>query len=351
MTEQIGIDRLTGIIAFARAGSLGSYTAAARALGISPSAVSKSIQRLEQRLGLRLFHRTTRSLTLTPEGRDLHERALGLLRAAEEIEQMAAAARSEPAGTLKVTAPLPIGLHILAPALSRFRERYPRLMVDLRLGDGFADLIEEGIDVAIRVGDLGDSRLISRHLAPHRVCAFAAPTYLARHGIPRHPDELVGHACVNFRFQSSGQVLRWPFRIGDRVVDIVPNAGIVTDVSDAVAAILVTGGGIGISPTYLAATHVERGDLIPVLHDYAVDRHAITALWPESRRGNPNVKAFLTFLGEIFQTPAPWDVTVANRAAGISSGTSGAGAEPHGGEGPPPPVDQFGVEGPVNPLP
>ncbi|WP_313898819.1 substrate binding domain-containing protein [Methylobacterium sp. E-045] len=193
--------------------------------------------------------------------------------------------------------------------------------------------------------------MISRHLAPHRVCAFAAPTYLARHGIPRHPDELVGHTCVNFRFQSSGQVLRWPFRIGDRVVDIVPNAWIVTDVSDAVAAILVTGAGIGVSPTYLAATHVERGDLIPVLHDYAVDRHAITALWPESRRGNPNVRAFLTFLGEIFQTPAPWDVTVANRGAGISSGILGASAEPHGGEGPPPPVDQFGVEGPVNPLP
>lgn len=315
MTEQLSLDRLTGLIAFARAGSLGSYTAAARALSISPSAVSKSVQRLEHQLGLRLFHRTTRSLSLTPEGRDLHERALRLLRDAEAIEQMAVAARSEPAGILKVTAPLPMGLHLLAPALPRFRKIYPKLMVDLRLGDGFADLVGEGIDVAIRVGDLGDSRLISRHLAPHRICAFASPTYLARRGSPRHPNELVDHDCVNFRFQSTGQALRWPFRIGDRVLELVPDAWMITDVSDAVASVLIAGGGIGISPTYLAASYVERGQLVPVLHEFSVERQAMTALWPESRRGNPNVKAFLSFLGEVFRSPAPWDVTVAAYAS------------------------------------
>jgi DNA-binding transcriptional LysR family regulator len=308
--EQIGLDRLTGLIAFARSASLGSYTAAARALGISPSAVSKSVQRLEARLGLSLFTRTTRSLTLTPEGRDLHERALRLLREAEAIEQAAVAARSEPAGTLKVTAPLPIGVHLLAPALPRFRARHPKLSVDLRLGDRFADLIEEGIDVAIRVGDLADSRLVSRRLAPHRLCAFASPDYLARRGTPAHPDELAGHACVNFRFQSTGQPLRWPFRIGAKVVDVTPDAGLVTDSSDAVAAILVAGGGIGISPTYVVAPLVARGALVPVLRDFAVERSAVTALWPESRRGNPNVKAFLAFLGEVFPSPTPWDALI-----------------------------------------
>ena len=138
--------------AFARSASLGSYTAAARSLGISPSAVSKSVQRLEERLGLSLFTRTTRSLTLTPEGRDLHERALRLLREAEEIEQAAVAARSEPAGTLKVTAPIPIGMHLLAPALPRFRERYPRLSVDLRLGDMGCDGIDGHVIEHLAVG-------------------------------------------------------------------------------------------------------------------------------------------------------------------------------------------------------
>ncbi|GJD66514.1 HTH-type transcriptional regulator PgrR [Methylobacterium frigidaeris] len=325
--EQIGLDRLTGIIAFARSASLGSYTAAARSLGISPSAVSKSVQRLEERLGLSLFTRTTRSLTLTPEGRDLHERALRLLREAEEIEQAAVAARSEPAGTVKVTAPVPIGMHLLAPALPRFRERYPRLSVDLRLGDRFADIIEEGIDIAIRVGELADSRLVSRRLAPHWLCAFASPAYLERRGTPRHPDDLVHHDCVNFRFQSTGQALRWPFRIGERTVELTPNAGIVTDFSDAVAAVLVAGGGIGISPVYIAAPYVERGVLVPVLQKFAVERSVVMALWPESRRGNPNVKAFLAFLDEVFPSPTPWDRLLFASAADKQD-TSPMGARP-----------------------
>ncbi|MBP2302463.1 LysR family transcriptional regulator [Azospirillum picis] len=301
------MERLTGLIAFARAASLGSYTAAARALSVSPSAVSKSVQRLEQQLGLSLFTRTTRSLTLTAEGRDLHERALRLLQYAEDIEQAAMAARAEPAGTLKITAPLPIGVHVLSPALPRFRARYPKLAIDLRLGDQVFDIIEAGIDVAIRVGDLADSRLISRRLASQRLCAFASPDYLARRGVPQHPDELVNHDCVNFRYQSSGQALRWPFRIGDRVVEITPPTGIVIDVSDAVASTLAAGGGIGISPTYIAAPYVARGHLVPILTAFAVDRFTITALWPESRRGSPNVRAFLAFLDEVFPSPAPWD--------------------------------------------
>ncbi len=121
MTEYMGLDRLTGLIAFARAGSLGSYTAAARSLSISPSAVSKSVQRLEQRLGVSLFTRTTRSLTLTPEGRELHGRALKLLQDAEEIEQVAMTARSEPSGVLRIAASLPLGIHVIAPALPEFR--------------------------------------------------------------------------------------------------------------------------------------------------------------------------------------------------------------------------------------
>ncbi len=307
MSEQIGLERLTGLVAFSRAASLGSYTAAARALSISPSAVSKSVQRLEQQLGLRLFTRTTRSMALTPEGRDLHERTLRLLREVEQIEQAAVAARAEPAGTLRVAAPNPLGVHLIAPALPRFRERYPELAVDLRLTDRMVDIVDEGIDVAIRVGELADSRLISRRLAPHRVGAFASPTYLARRGTPRRPDDLADHECVNFRYQSSGQALRWPFRVGSRTVELTPETGIVTDLSDAVVAVLEAGGGIGISPTYVAATSVRRGSLLPVLPEFQVERSVITALWPESRRGSPNVRAFLGLLDEIFPSSPPWD--------------------------------------------
>ncbi|MGO4637744.1 LysR substrate-binding domain-containing protein [Mesorhizobium sp. 2RAF45] len=298
MKEQVALDRLTGLIAFARAGSLGSFTAAARSLGISPSAVSKSVQRLEQQLGVSLFTRTTRSLTLTPEGRELHERAVRLLRDAEEIEQVAKAVRAEPTGTLRIAVSLPIGLHLVAPALPAFRKLHPKVSIDLRIDDRLVDIVEQGIDIAVRIGELADSRLLSRRLSPLRLCAYAAPAYLAARGTPTHPDELAAHDTVNLRYQSSGQAFRWPFRIGEREIEIVPTSSIIVDASEAVMATLVAGGGIGISATFVAAPYVARGELALVLGDFAVERDNITALWPSSRRTNPAVRAFLEHLRE-----------------------------------------------------
>lgn len=298
MKEQIALDSLTGLIAFARAGSLGSYTAAARSLSISPSAVSKSVQRLESQLGLSLFSRTTRSLTLTAEGRDLHERALRLLRDAEDFEQAAKTARAEPAGTLRVAASFPVALHLITPALPRFRRLYPRVNIDLRLSDHVVDLIEGGFDLAVRIGDLSDSRLLSRRLSPHRLGCYASPQYLADRTPPTHPDQLDAHETVNLRYQSSGQLFRWPFRIGDREMEILPSSGIVVDASEAVLTTIAAGAGIGMATSFMANSWVERGALVPVLASFAVDRHNITALWPESRRSNPAVRAFLDTLVE-----------------------------------------------------
>jgi DNA-binding transcriptional LysR family regulator len=298
MVEYVGLERLTGLIAFARAGSLGSYTAAARALSISPSAISKSVQRLERDLGVALFTRTTRSLTLTAEGRDLHERALRLLREAEEIEQVAKAAREEPSGTLRIAASWPIGLHMIVPLLPRFRARHPKVTIDLRLSDQLVDVVEGGIDLAVRIGDLADSRLLSRRLAPHRLCCYASPAYLAARGTPAHPDDLDGHETVNLRYQSTGQVFRWPFRIGGREMELVPASGIIVDASEAVIATIAAGGGIGFGASFMVTPWVECGALVPVLSQFAVERHNVTAIWPESRRSNPAVRAFLEVLVE-----------------------------------------------------
>ncbi len=277
---------------------MGSYTAASRTLSISPSAVSKSIQRLEQQLGVALFTRTTRSLCLTPEGRELHALALKLLRDAEEIEQVAIRGRSEPSGTLCIAAPMPIGIHLIAPALAAFRSRYPAVLVDLRLSDQMVDIVEQGIDIAVRIGDLPDSRLLSRRLPPYRLCGFASPSYLAARGIPLHPDDLADHDTVNLRYQSTGQAYRWPFRVGSREVEIAPASAIMVDASEAVTRAIVAGGGIGIMATFIAAPYVKRGELVPVLTPFAVDRNNMTAVWPESRRANPTVRSFLSFLHE-----------------------------------------------------
>ena len=300
MKEQMVLARLTGLIAFARAGTLGSYTAAARSLSISPSAISKSVQRLEKQLGVPLFTRTTRSLTLTAEGRELHERAVRLLSDADEIGQVAASARSEPSGSLRIAASLPIGVHVIAPALPAFRRRYPKLSIDLRLSDRYVDLVEEGIDIAVRIGDLADSRLLSRTLAPLRLCCFASPAYLAERGTPAHPDDLAGHDTVTLRYQSTGQPLRWPFRIGPKVIEIVPPSTLTTDTSEALIAMLAAGAGIGMGAPFVTAPYVARGELVPVLGDFAVERTSITAIWPESRRTNPAVRAALEMLQEAF---------------------------------------------------
>ena len=299
MKEPIGFERLSGLIAFARAGSLGSYRAAARSLSISPSAISKSIQRLERHFGVSLFTRTTRSLTLTVEGRDIHERVLQLLRQAEEIEQVAKSARSEPAGTLRIAASLPIGLHIIAPAIAEFRQRYPKVLIDLRLSDQIVDLVEEGIDLAVRIGELSDSSLLSRRLLPYTLGCYASPDYLARRGTPEHPDELAQHETVNLRYQNTGQTLRWPFRIADKEIEILPSSPVVVDASEAVLAAMVAGAGIGIAASFMAAPRVKRKELIPILSGFAVQRHNITAIWPESRRSNPAVRAFLDMLIEL----------------------------------------------------
>lgn len=247
------------MIAFARAGSMGSYTAAARSLGISPSTVSKSIQRLERQLGVSLFTRTTRSLALTNEGRDLHERTLRLLRDAEEVEQAAKAARAEPAGTLRIAASLPIGLHVIVPALPRFRTLHPKVSIDLRLSDQRIDLTEEGIDLAVRIGDQPDSQLLSRRLSPHRLCCYTSPGYLGFKGTPKYPDDLPAHDTVNLRYQSTGLIFRWPFQIGEREIEIVPCSAIVVDASEAVIGSIAARAGIGMATSFMVAPWVMRG--------------------------------------------------------------------------------------------
>jgi DNA-binding transcriptional LysR family regulator len=299
MKEPIGFERLSGMIAFARAGSLGSYRAAARSLSVSPSAISKSIQRLEHHFGVSLFTRTTRSLVLTAEGRDLHERVLQLLRQAEEIEQVAKSARSEPAGTLRIATSLPIGLHVIAPAITAFRQRHPKVLLDVRLSDQIVDLIGEGIDLAVRIGELSDSSLLSRRLLPYTLCCYASPDYLARCGTPQHPDDLAEHETVNLRYQSTGQTLRWPFRVGDKEIERLPSSPVVLDASEAVLAAIAAGAGIGLAASFMAAPRVRRQELVPVLSEFAVQRHNITAIWPESRRSNPAVRAFLDMLIEL----------------------------------------------------
>ena len=172
------------------------------------------------------------------------------------------------------------------------------MTLDLRLSDQMVDIIQEGLDLSVRIGDLSDSRLLSRRLAPHRLCCYASPAYLAARGTPHHPDELEQHETVNLRYQSTGQVFRWPFQIGGREIERVPPSGIIVDASEAVMMTISAGGGIGVGASFMAEPWVARGALVPVLSAFAVERNNITVVWPESRRSNPAVRAFLRLLTE-----------------------------------------------------
>ena len=296
MTERMGIERLSGLVAFAKAGSLGSFAAAARALSMTPSAVSKSIGRLEAQLGLTLLHRSTRALALTDDGRRIHAAALRLLEEADTIEQLASAARSQPAGLLRIAASFPIAVHWVAPMLPGFQARYPEIQVELRVADTVADMAGDGVDLAIRIGSLPDSSLKARKLAPHRLCCYASPAYLREHGQPSTPDDLTHHRTLNLRYQSSGSVFRWPFAQSGGIIEITPRAAILADASEALVAIALAGGGIAMCADFMVARHVTRGDLMPVLSGYAVTRENVTALWPATRRHNPAVRVFLDWL-------------------------------------------------------
>ncbi len=310
------MDSLVGFTAFARAAASGSYTVAARLLGVSPSAVSKSVRRLEDRLGTRLFNRTTRSLTLTPEGEDLFERCARLLREVEGIKAAAALARSEPAGRLRVAAPLALGRLVLAPALGRFRALNPKVDLELRLSDRFADPEQERVDAALRVGELADTRLVARRLAPHRVVACASPGYLARRGRPERPEDLFAHECVDYRFATTGRLFRWPFQVDGRRVEISPPGVMVTDDGEALAAAAAAGVGVAAVATYIVAPYARDGRLVPLLTGFVAEQAPISLVYPESRRLSPAVRAFLGFVAELVPPDPPWDAALLTRQPG-----------------------------------
>ncbi len=218
------------------------------------------------------------------------------LRDADEIEQLAKRARAEPAGILRIATSLPIGIHMIAPVIPQFCAIYPKVKIDLRLSDHVISIVDENIDIAVRLGDLADSNLLSRHLSPYHLGCYASPEYLARHPAPGHPNDLTEHKTVNLRYQHTGQVFRWPFRVGEQEIEIVPSSNIIVDASEAVVAAVAAGAGIGMAASFMADSWVKDKKLVPLLTDFTVERHNISVLWHESRRSNPAVRAFLDHL-------------------------------------------------------
>lgn len=302
------MENLADIAVFVRVVERGSFTLAAEALALSRAAVSKYVSRLEERLGARLLHRTTRRLSLTEAGAALFEASRGAIERIEEAEAAVARLQSAPRGTLRVSAPMSFGLLHLGPALVDFAGEHPQVAVDLRLDDRFVNLVEDGIDVAIRIGALTDSSLVARKLATARSLVCASPEYLARNGEPETPEDLVTHECLVYSYLSTPNV--WRFTAPDgRALAVAVGGSLRINNGILLAQAAIAGQGILATPSFYVSDALRAGRLRAVLAHYKLPDIGIYAVYPQRAHVPPKVRAFVDFLARRFGRKPSWEKT------------------------------------------
>lgn len=298
------MDAVSEMGVFVRVVQAGSFSAAARALDLTPSAISKQIGRLEDRLGARLFNRTTRRLNLTEVGNGFYERCRQILTDIEEAEQAVADLRSRPRGTLKLALPAAFGrLHVI-PVLSDYLQRYPDMRIDLNQNDRLIDIVAEGMDLAIRIGDLSDSSLIARRLAPNRRVVCAAPAYFANRTVPKGPQDLAEHNCLVYIYRASRNDWRFHGPTGEETVQVSGN--LEANSAEALQSAVLSGLGLGLLPIWLIGADLKAGRMIEVLPDYHAPDSAVYAVYPPGRHLSPKVRSFVDFLAEYFSSGLDW---------------------------------------------
>lgn len=306
-------DRLVTLMVFARIVECSSFTAAAEQLAMSRAAVSKHLMALEDRLGVRLLNRTTRRCSLTEAGQTFYERARQILSDLEEAEREAGQTGMQPRGLLKVNAPMTFGTMHLAPAVPAYLATWPEVSVDMTLNDRIVDLLEEGFDVAVRIGKLADSSLVARRLATCRMVVCAAPAYLARRGRPRQPQELGLHDCLGYAYAANRET--WELAGPEGPMTVRVRGRLRANNGEALVAAAASGLGIVLTPTFMASAELADGRLVPVLEDWPPSERGIYAVWPQGRHLSAKVRSFVDFLAARFGPQPYWDTR-----AGLGSG-------------------------------
>lgn len=302
------LDRFTGLQVFSRVATLGSLSAAARDLGMSQTMATKHIAAIEERLGARMLHRTTRRVSLTEAGRvylDAAERILGEL---SEADGRAAAATIEVTGTLRLNVPVSFGIREIAPLLPELARRHPELSIDLGLNDRRVDLVEEGWDLVIRISSaMKSSSLIARRLASCGTVLCASPSYLAARGRPERTIDLVNHACLGYTLSETLGASRWAFgKDGRHAVDV--HCVLKANNGDALVAAAVAGHGIVYQPTFLVRREIANGQLMPIALDHPTrDLAGVFAVFPTTRLPPAKVRATIDFLAEKLGPVPPWE--------------------------------------------
>lgn len=289
------MDSFTSLTSFVRTAETLSFVQAARTLGISASAVGKNVARLESKLGVRLFNRSTRSVSLTAEGVMLLARCQHILEQLREAEAELTSTVAQPAGKLRISLPV-IGYRLLLPLLPVFTQRYPQIELDLDFSDRLVNVIDEGFDIAIRSGEITDSRLTAKKLGNFRFVLCASPSYLEEFGLPSSPDALKDHKCVLFRFPSTGLIQPWDLR-GLRITgEFNPAAVLTANNIEAVISMTTSGLGISYVPDFVVREALDKGKLQEVLPGNCILQGSFSALWPASRYLSPRIRCFIDFL-------------------------------------------------------
>ncbi|CAI0725002.1 LysR family transcriptional regulator [Serratia entomophila] len=290
------MDSLSGIQAFVQVAETRSFSAAGRLSGVSSSAMGKSVARMEQRLGVRLFHRSTRSITLTAEGAQFLERCRRILAEIAAAELELADSRAAPRGKLRISLPLVSGL--MLPVLMDFMHHYPDIALDVDFTDRLVDIVEEGFDAVVRTGEPADSRLMSRRLGRFRLMLVAAPDYLLRRGLPQTPQDLLHHACLQHKFPSSGRFEPWPLRHLPDEAPLELPATMICNTTEALVQVALAGLGIACLPDFMVREPLRRGALQQVLAQHTEHQGAFRIVWPSSKYLAPKLRVFIDFLSE-----------------------------------------------------
>ncbi|WP_454692354.1 LysR family transcriptional regulator [Achromobacter aloeverae] len=290
------MDNFNGIVAFVRVAETLSFVAAGEQLGISASAVGKAIAKLEQGLDVRLFHRSTRKITLTDEGQRFHTSCRRILEDLREAQAVLSEAASAPRGRLRISLPA-IGYRFLLPVLPDFRREYPDIELDLDFNDRLVDVVEGGFDAVIRSGPLVDSRLAARRLGPFRLVLCAAPAYLAQAGAPAQLEDLARHACVRYRFPTTGKLQPWDLACDDAAPPD-PAPAVVCNNMEALHQAVVAGLGIGYMPDFLVRDALATGTLRTVLDHCPGAQGQFSIVWPSSRHVSPKLRVFIDFAAQ-----------------------------------------------------
>lgn len=289
---------LNDSLIFAKVVEQGSFIAAARALGLPKTTVSRKVQDLEQRLGARLLHRTTRRIGLTEAGSVYHEHCQRIARELEDAESAVGQLQSGPRGWLRFTVPYSLGITWIAPLLGEFHAEYPEIRLDMHLGNEQLDLIAGEADLALRIGALPDSNLVARKLGSLRTQVFASPAYIARYGEPAHPDELQLHRTLALRKSRNAQSHRfsWPLSDGGPLRDFVVDPLLVANDQAALNSALMSGEGLLLTGDVMAKPFVEAGMVQRVLAGWTGPELDVNAVFPGGRLVSPKVRAFVDFL-------------------------------------------------------